>query len=81
MVKYKNLKPEIIQEFIDKIFTSVVTNTANKTIKDLAKKDKQFAKNYDALKKWRAKVEKDLKAKGMTTRDSADDIKRKLRDL
>tara|TARA_R100000734_G_C3288239_1_gene80531 strand:- start:485 stop:730 length:246 start_codon:yes stop_codon:yes gene_type:complete len=81
MVKYKNLKPEIIQEFIDKIFTSVVTNTANKTIKDLAKKDKQFAKNYDALKKLRAKVEKDLKAKGMTTRDSADDIKRKLRDL
>ena len=81
MVKYKNLKPEIIQEFIDKIFTSVVTNTANKTIKDLTKKDKQFAKNYDALKKLRAKVEKDLKAKGMTTRDSADDIKRKLRDL
>ena len=35
----------------------------------------------DALKKLRAKVEKDLKAKGMTTRDSADDIKRKLRDL
>ena len=38
MVKYKNLKPEIIQEFIDKIFTSVVTKYCNKTTKDLAKK-------------------------------------------
>ena len=74
MAKYKNLKPEIIEGFLDKVFGSVVKNRANATINKIAKKDKTFAKNYATLKKLRNKVERDLKARGVDLDDEVDDI-------
>ena len=81
MARYKNLKPEIIEGFLDKVFGSVVKNRANATINKIAKKDKTFAKNYATLKKLRNKVEKDLKAQGIDLDDAADDILARLDKL
>ncbi len=78
MPKYKNLKPEIIESFLDKIFANAAKKAQNDAIKKLAKKDKTFAKNYDTLVKLRDKVEKDLKAKGVDINDRGREILRKL---
>ncbi len=78
MPKYKNLKPEIIEGFLDKIFANAAKKAQNDAIKKLAKKDKTFAKNYDTLVKLRDKVEKDLKAKGVDINDRGREILRKL---
>ncbi len=78
MPKYKNLKPEIIESFLDKIFANAAKKAQNDAIKKLAKKDKTFAKNYDTLVKLRDKVEKDLKAKGIDIDDEGREILRKL---
>lgn len=78
MPKYKNLKPEIIESFLDKIFANAAKKAQNDAIKKLAKKDKTFAKNYATLVKLRDKVEKDLKAKGVDINDRGREILRKL---
>ncbi len=78
MPKYKNLKPEIIEGFLDKIFANAAKKAQNDAIKKLAKKDKTFAKNYATLVKLRDKVEKDLKAKGVDINDRGREILRKL---
>jgi len=79
MPKYKNLKPEIIESFLDKIFANAAKKAQNDAIKKLAKKDKTFAKNYDTLVKLRDKVEKDLRAKGIDPDEEALKAMRKLR--
>ena len=78
MPKYKNLKPEIIESFLDKIFANAAKKAQNDAIKKLAKKDKTFAKNYDTLVKLRDKVEKDLKDKGI---DPDEEARKALRNL
>ena len=79
MARYKNLKPEIIEGFLDKMFNSIVKNKVDATIQSIAKKDKTFAKNYKELVKLRNKVERDLKAKGIDPYDRAQDIIRRVR--
>jgi len=79
MSKYKNLKPEIIEGFLDKIFANAAKKLQSDAIKKLAKKDKTFAKNYATLVKLRDKVEKDLKAKGIDPDEKAREAMRKLR--
>tara|TARA_B100000519_G_C13956683_1_gene303316 strand:- start:256 stop:492 length:237 start_codon:yes stop_codon:yes gene_type:complete len=78
MSKYKNLKPEIIESFLDKIFANAAKKAQSDAIKKLSKKDKTFAKNYATLVKLRDKVEKDLKAKGIDIDDEGREILRKL---
>ena len=78
MSKYKNLKPEIIESFLDKIFANAAKKAQSDAIKKLSKKDKTFAKNYATLVKLRDKVEMDLKAKGIDIDDEGREILRKL---
>ena len=78
MSKYKNLKPEIIEGFLDKIFANAAKKEQIDAIKKLSKKDKTFAKNYATLVKLRDKVEKDLKAKGI---DPDEEARKALRNL
>ena len=78
MSKYKNLKPEIIEGFLDKIFANAAKKSQSDAIKKLSKKDKTFAKNYATLVKLRDKVEKDLKAKGI---DPDEEARKALRNL
>ena len=78
MSKYKNLKPEIIEGFLDKIFANAAKKAQSDAIKKLSKKDKTFAKNYATLVKLRDKVEKDLKAKGI---DPDEEARNALRNL
>ena len=78
MSKYKNLKPEIIEGFLDKIFANAAKKLQSDAIKKLAKKDKTFAKNYATLVKLRDKVEKDLRAKGIDPNEKARETLRNL---
>ena len=78
MSKYKNLKPEILESFLDKIFANAAKKLQSDAIKKLAKKDKTFAKNYATLVKLRDKVEKDLRAKGI---DPDEEARKALRNL
>ena len=44
MVKYKKVKPEITEGFLDKLFGKLATSAASKAIKDIQKKDAELGK-------------------------------------
>lgn len=81
MAKYKNVKPEILEGFLDAIFGAVAKERSSAAIDALKKKDRNFAANYKKLQKLRDKFEKELKASGVDPDDEVADIKRRLRKL
>ena len=83
MAKYKNVKPEILEGFLDAIFGAVAKERSSVAIDALKKKDRNFAANYKKLQKLRDKIGKELKASGVDPEDDVNiaDIKRRLRKL
>lgn len=71
MPKYKKVNEGVIDRFLDKIFNSAAKKMHSSTIKKLSKADPQFKKDYDVLLKARDKMEKNLKAKGLTSAEVA----------
>jgi len=71
MPKYKKVNEGVIDKFLDKIFNSAAKKMQSSAIKKLSKADPQFKKDYDVLLKARDKMEKNLKAKGLTSADVA----------
>ena len=71
MPKYKKVNEGVIDKFLDKIFNSAAKKMHGSAIKKLSKADPQFKKDYDVLLKARDKMEKNLKAKGLTSAEVA----------
>jgi hypothetical protein len=71
MPKYKKVNEGVIDKFLDKIFNTAAKKMQSSAIKKLSKADPQFKKDYDVLLKARDKMEKNLKAKGLTSADVA----------
>ena len=69
MSKYKKVNESIIDTIITKVFKSVADNRRSKAIDDLAKKDSEFAKGLEGLKKAKKNMEKRLNTKAK--RDAA----------
>jgi len=71
MPKYKKVNEGVIDKFLDKIFNSAAKNMQSSALKKLSKADPEFKKNYEDLLKARDKMEKNLKAKGLTSAEVA----------
>ena len=71
MPKYKKVNEGVIDKFLDKIFNSAAKNMQSSALKKLSKADPEFKKNYEELLKARDKMEKNLKAKGLTSAEVA----------
>ena len=63
MSKYKKVNESIIDTIITKVFKSVADNRRSKALDDLAKKDPEFAKGMEGLKKMRQDLKKRLNTK------------------
>jgi len=71
MPKYKKVNEGVIDKFLDKIFNSAAKKMQSSALKKLSKADPEFKKNYEDLLKARDKMEKNLKAKGLTSAEVA----------
>jgi len=71
MPKYKKVNESVIDKFLDKIFNSAAKKMQSSALKKLSKADPEFKKNYEDLLKARDKMEKNLKAKGLTSAEVA----------
>jgi hypothetical protein len=60
MVKYKKVKPEITEGFLDKFFAKVATNTATRAVKNIKKKDPKLGKLLDMAQDLRKQGEAHL---------------------
>ena len=60
MVKYKKVKPEITEGFLDKFFAKVATNTATRAVKNIKKKDPKLGKLLDMAQELRKQGEAHL---------------------
>ena len=69
MSKYKKVNESIIDTIITKVFKSVADNRRSKALDDLAKKDPEFAKGLEGLRKAKKNMEKRLNTKAK--RDAA----------
>ena len=79
MPKYKNLKPEIIEGFLDAMFGKVATKAAEKTIKDIEKKDPKLGKLLKIANDVAKKGERHLKSMSKSERDDyMDNLRRDL---
>ncbi len=67
MPKYKKVNEGVLDKFLDKIFNTAAKKMQSSAIKKLSKADPEFKKNYEDLLKARDKMEKNLKAKGLTS--------------
>ena len=79
MPKYKNLKPEIIEGFLDAMFGKVATKAAEKTIKDIEKKDPKLGKLLKIANDVAKKGERHLKS--MSKAEREDYLDKLYRDL
>ena len=61
MAKYKKVNENIIDKFINKVFGTVAKGLYSARLKDLAKKDPKFKKEYDTLQMLQKKMEKRYK--------------------
>lgn len=64
MPKYKNLTPQLIEGFLEKMFGAIATKTGKKVAKDMAKKDPEVGKLLSRASDLVSQAEKRLK--GMT---------------
>ena len=79
MPKYKNLKPEIIEGFLDAMFGKVATKAAEKTIKDIEKKDPKLGKLLKIANDVKKRGERHLKSMSKAEReDYLDKLDREL---
>ena len=61
MANYKNMKPEVIKEFLSKMFGALATKTGQSVAKDMAKKDPTVGKKLARAAALVKDIEKDLK--------------------
>ena len=64
MPKYKNLTPQLIEGFLEKMFGAIATSACKKVAKDMAKKDPEVGKLLSRASDLVSQAEKRLK--GMT---------------
>ena len=57
MPKYKKVKPEITEGFLDRFFAKIATNTADRHIKQIKKKDPEMGKLLDRAQELRKQGE------------------------
>ena len=69
MSKYKNLSPQIVEGFLDKIFGRILTRKAEKHIKDISKKDPKLGKILQRANNVAKEGEKYLKSMSKSERE------------
>ncbi len=60
MPKYKKVKPEITEGFLDRFFAKIATNTANRVVKNIKKKDPKLGNLLDRAQELRKQGEAHL---------------------
>jgi|TARA_B110000211_G_scaffold36995_1_gene37222 hypothetical protein len=69
MANYKNLKPEIVEGFLEKMFGKIITKAGQDVANDMAKKDPTFGKKMNRVATLVKDIENDMKNMSKAQKD------------
>ena len=69
MANYKNLKPEIVEGFLEKMFGKITTKVGQDVANDMAKKDPSFGKKMNRVAALVKDIENDMKSMTKAQKD------------